>query len=159
MKSHSNSYDPAYRQGVGIMLLNQHSLVFVGQRFDSEFDAWQMPQGGIDPGEDPSAAMYRELEEEVGTAKVELIAESKQWLKYDLPEKLKASFWGGKYQGQQQKWYLVRLKGGDELININTPHPEFKAYKWVEPMLLPEMIVPFKRELYKAILSEFSSYL
>lgn len=118
-----------------------------------------MPQGGIDDGEDASTAALRELEEEVGTCNVEIIAESKDWLNYDLPEHLIGKLWGGKYRGQTQRWFLMRFLGSDDEINIQTKHQEFSEWKWVSPSELPEVIVPFKRDLYQKILTEFERYL
>ena len=143
------------------MLVNRDGLVFVGQRLDaakSEYpDAWQMPQGGIDKGEDAEAAAVRELEEETGIVSehIEIIARSKDELFYDLPDALLGKIWKGKYRGQRQKWFLMRFTGSDENININTDHPEFTNWKWADPAGLPEMIVPFKKDLYRAILKEF----
>lgn len=144
-----------YRKGVGIALLNAENKVFVGQRVDQMFDAWQMPQGGIDDGEMPLQAALRELEEEIGTNHVEIIKESSAWLRYEVPAEIAPHFWNGKYIGQEQKWFLAKLLGGDELINLNTPHPEFITYKWVDSSELVSGIVPFKKELYAAIVKEF----
>lgn len=148
-----------YRPGVGIILLNKDKLVFVGQRIDQTSEAWQMPQGGIDEGEEPHIAALRELEEEIGTNKFEIIAESQRWLDYDLPDDLVRKLWRGKYRGQRQKWYVAQFTGRDEDINLETKHPEFQQWKWIEPKLLPELIVPFKIELYKKLLEEFSHWL
>jgi putative (di)nucleoside polyphosphate hydrolase len=147
-----------YREGVGIALLNRDDLVFVGQRIDQTAEAWQMPQGGIDPGEDPLQAALREMEEEIGVpAKLaEVIAESRGWLSYDLPADLADKVWGGRYRGQRQKWYLARFKGGDSDINIETPHPEFKEWRWLPFRQLPDLIVPFKRPIYELIVAEFA---
>jgi len=145
-----------YRPCVGIMLINSDNLVFAAKRIDMIAEAWQMPQGGIDDGEEPRITAMRELEEEIGTNKAEIIAESKEWLTYDLPEDLIPKIWGGKYRGQKQKWFAMRFTGGDHDININTKHPEFSHWKWVKPAELPEIIVPFKRELYTRIVQEFS---
>lgn len=147
-----------YREGVGIALLNRDDLVFVGQRIDQTAEAWQMPQGGIDPGEDPLQAALREMEEEIGVpAKLaEVIAESRGWLSYDLPADLADKVWGGRYRGQRQKWYLARFKGRDSDINIETPHPEFKEWRWLPFRQLPELIVPFKRPIYELIVAEFA---
>jgi putative (di)nucleoside polyphosphate hydrolase len=147
-----------YREGVGIALLNRDDLVFVGQRIDQTAEAWQMPQGGIDPGEDPLQAALREMEEEIGVAAklVEVIAESRGWLSYDLPADLADKVWGGRYRGQRQKWYLARFKGRDSDINIETPHPEFKEWRWLPFRQLPELIVPFKRPIYELIVAEFA---
>jgi putative (di)nucleoside polyphosphate hydrolase len=143
-----------YRPAVGIMLLNPDNRVFVAQRCEMP-GAWQMPQGGIDPGEDPRQAAFRELAEEIGTAKAEVIAESAQWLRYDLPPELVGRVWGGRYRGQAQKWFAMRFVGRDEDINLETEHPEFDAWQWVPAADLPRLIVPFKRQLYLNILAEF----
>jgi putative (di)nucleoside polyphosphate hydrolase len=148
-----------YRLGVGVMLLNAQKHVFVGRRIDMRSEAWQMPQGGVDEGENPRAAALRELEEEIGTAKAEIIAESRGWLDYDLPHHLVPELWGGQYRGQRQKWYLMRFTGTDDDINLATAHPEFFEWKWAEAATLPELIVPFKRALYQHIVREFSYYL
>ncbi|MCZ4282476.1 RNA pyrophosphohydrolase [Kiloniella laminariae] len=145
-----------YRPCVGIMLLNQENRVFVAQRIDNPGEAWQMPQGGIDDGEEPLVAALRELEEETGTAKAELLAESSSWLTYDLPHDLVPKIWKGRYRGQKQKWYAFRFKGENSDINIETDIPEFSDWKWVEMSELPQLIVPFKRELYRKIVAEFS---
>ena len=145
-----------YRQAVGIMLLNPQRKVFIARRIDMPgAAAWQMPQGGIDPGETPREAALRELEEEIGTADAEIIGESRGWLQYDLPAELAGGVWGGRYRGQQQKWFLMRFTGRDSDINLATDHPEFDTWQWVAPMRLPELIVPFKRQLYTEILAEF----
>lgn len=146
-----------YRPCVGMMILNAANQVFVARRIDTLVEAWQMPQGGIDEGENPQAAVLREMEEEIGTNKAEIIAESREWLSYDLPEHLVPQLWGGKYRGQKQKWFALRFTGTDSDINIATKHPEFSQWKWVEPAQVPELIVPFKRELYQSIVQEFSS--
>lgn len=150
---------PQYRPCVGIMLMNEDKKVLVGQRRDNAGDAWQMPQGGIDPGESPMQAAFRELEEEVGTAQASIIAESPEWLTYDLPDDLASVFWGGKYRGQIQRWFLMRLLVGEDALTVHTSDPEFRALSWVEPATLPEIIVPFKRSVYEAVLSTFSTYL
>jgi putative (di)nucleoside polyphosphate hydrolase len=150
-----------YRRGVGIMLLNREGKVFVGARIDNSDDAWQMPQGGLDEGEDSWACALRELEEETGIAPhlVERVGSAPERLKYDLPEELRGTLWGGEYVGQDQDWYLARFRGTDADVDIATEHPEFRDWKWVEPERLPELIVPFKRELYRRLLSEFAGYL
>ncbi len=145
-----------YRAGVGIMLLNRASEVFVGQRIDNPADAWQMPQGGIDDGEDPLTAAWREMEEETGTNKADLLAESRGWLNYDLPPDLADRIWKGRYRGQRQKWFAFRFAGGDGDIRIDTPRPEFRAWKWAAMRELPTLIVPFKRKLYADLLVEFA---
>ena len=148
-----------YRPGVGIMLLNASSLVFVGQRIDNPADAWQMPQGGIDEGEEPLAAAWREMHEEIGTDKAELVAESRDWLHYDLPAELADRIWKGRYRGQRQKWFVFRFRGRDDDINIATRHPEFRSWKWAPMAALPDMIVPFKRKLYRDLTAEFANLL
>ena len=151
--------DAAYRRGVGIMLLNRDGRVFVAKRIDMPSDAWQMPQGGIDAGETPAEAALRELKEEIGTNRADMLAESRDWYRYDLPAELHTRLWGGKYRGQQQKWFLMRFTGADRDIDLATEHPEFCDWKWVAPATLPELIVPFKRPLYIALLDEFHSLL
>jgi putative (di)nucleoside polyphosphate hydrolase len=149
--------DLPYRQGVGILLINDQGLVFVAQRIDTT-GAWQMPQGGIDRGEDPEDAAYRELEEEIGTNAATLLGETEGWLRYDLPEDLVGKVWKGKYRGQEQKWYCMRLDGPDALIDLDTDHPEFDDWKWVPLEQVLEGIVPFKRDLYAAIVAELGQY-
>lgn len=155
--------DPrAYRRGVGVMLLNSRGQVFVGARIDNTDEAWQMPQGGIDEGEDdPWMTALREVEEETGILPhlVERVANCPERLKYDLPEGLRSKLWGGKYKGQDQDWFLARFLGNDSDINIATSHPEFREWKWVAPEQLPDLIVPFKRDLYRRLIGEFAEYL
>jgi putative (di)nucleoside polyphosphate hydrolase len=144
-----------YRLGVGVVMLNRQGLVFVGKRLDSTMEAWQMPQGGIDPGETPWRAAVRELGEETGAAAhhVELIAEAPGWFWYDLPDELVGVVWKGKYAGQKQKWYAVRFTGADSDIDIATEHQEFSHWQWVEAGRLVDLIVPFKRQLYTDVLT------
>jgi putative (di)nucleoside polyphosphate hydrolase len=150
---------PGYRSAVGIMLLSRAGEVFVARRIDMPMlPAWQMPQGGIDPGETPIQAALRELKEEIGTDKAEILGESRMWLQYDLPVKLAGGVWGGRYRGQRQKWFAMRFTGNDTDIDLATDHPEFDAWKWILPERLPEVIVPFKRQLYIDILAEFGTY-
>ena len=153
--------DDRYRRGVGVMLLNGRGQVFVGKRIDNTDEAWQMPQGGIDKGEEPWATALRELEEETGIPPhlVERIADCPERLKYDLPKALQGKLWGGKYIGQDQDWYLARFLGRDGDVNIATRHPEFNAWKWIDAQHLPEVIVPFKRDLYRRLLREFAEHL
>jgi putative (di)nucleoside polyphosphate hydrolase len=120
--------------------------------------AWQMPQGGIDPGETPSEAALRELREEIGTDKAEILAESRAWLCYDVPSDIVGTIWGGRYRGQRQKWFLMRFTGNDADIDLATEHPEFDDWRWARPEQLPELIVPFKRRLYIDVLDEFREY-
>jgi putative (di)nucleoside polyphosphate hydrolase len=145
-----------YRQCVGIMLLNGCGQVLVARRADMpKTSAWQMPQGGIDWGETPREAAMRELEEEIGTGKAEIVAESRGWMTYDFPLELAGRVWGGRFRGQRQKWFLMRFTGIDADIELASQHPEFDAWRWVDPERLPELIVAFKRQLYAAVLSEF----
>ena len=147
-----------YRPCVGMMLVNMDGRVFVGQRLDSKVEAWQMPQGGIDDGEDPRDTALRELAEETGIVAdlVKIIAQSQDELFYDLPDDLVGKIWGGKYRGQRQTWFLMRFTGTDDDVNIKTAHQEFRDWRWIEPEQLPELIVPFKKKLYRDILSEFA---
>jgi putative (di)nucleoside polyphosphate hydrolase len=151
--------DAAYRAAVGIMLLNRAGLVFVARRIDMATEAWQMPQGGIDEGEAPRAAALRELKEEIGTDKAVILAESRGWLRYELPAGLAGKAWGGRYRGQRQKWFAMRFTGSDSDIDLATEHPEFNDWKWVQPATLPNVIIPFKRQLYLDILAEFAALL
>jgi putative (di)nucleoside polyphosphate hydrolase len=144
-----------YRPNVGVILVNRHGWVFVAARIDNPADAWQMPQGGIDKGEDPAVAALRELEEEIGTGKAEIVAESESWYQYDLPPELVGKMWGGKYRGQKQKWYVLRFLGMDSDIDLDTRHPEFRAWKWVPFEQVPDLIVPFKRDLYQELVEAF----
>jgi len=150
-----NPPDLPYRSGVGIVLLNRDNLVFVGQRIDRTTEAWQMPQGGIDEGEQPVEAALRELEEEIGTDKAVIVAESRDWLTYDLPAELIGKVWRGRYRGQKQKWFAMRFEGDDGDIRLQTAHPEFDAFRWVPMPELPSLIVPFKRRLYEDVVAEF----
>ncbi len=159
-------YDPLpYRPCVGIMLVNADNQVFVAKRNDNRTspwkDAWQMPQGGIDEGEDAQAAAFRELEEETGVCadSVELIAQSKDEHFYDLPKELLGKLWKGKWRGQRQYWYLMRYLGPDSDINIDTEIPEFSEWKWSKIENLADNIVPFKRIIYQNLAQEFSALL
>ncbi len=145
-----------YRPCVGIMLLNPENRVFVAQRRDMKSTAWQMPQGGIDSGEAPIEAAWREMREEIGTNRARLLAESAGWYHYDLPEELASQLWGGRYRGQKQKWFAFRFEGTDRDIDIATERPEFTSWKWAPMQDLPSLIVPFKRQLYRDILAEFA---
>ena len=151
--------DPAYRLGVGVMLLNADGLVFVARRNDMPGDHWQMPQGGIDENEAPRSAALRELKEEIGTDRAVILAEAQTWLTYELPRNLASTAWSGQYRGQRQKWFAARFIGVDAEIDLDTEHPEFTDWRWVEVTALPELIVPFKRQLYLDVIEEFRSLL
>ena len=150
-----------YRPCAGLMILNRDGRVFVGQRKDTSVEAWQMPQGGIDPGEDAETAALRELGEETGIVadRVELIAIAAKELTYDLPPELVGKVWKGRWRGQRQRWFLYRFLGDDSEIDIATEHEEFIAWRWIEPAELPSLIVPFKKALYEEILILFRDYL
>ncbi|WP_373084331.1 RNA pyrophosphohydrolase [Sneathiella sp.] len=148
-----------YRPCAGMMVINDKSKVLVGRRLDMVSEHWQMPQGGIDPDEDPLEAAYRELEEEIGTRNVTLLHRLDNWLTYDLPDNLVGKIWKGRYCGQQQKWFLFRFLGDDGEINIKTVHPEFSEWKWADINDLVHLIVPFKRDLYETIVREFKPHI
>ncbi len=150
-----------YRPCVGVMLANRAGEVFVGQRFETKEPAWQMPQGGIDPGESPQEAALRELWEETGVpaALVRPEAETRDWLSYDLPHDIVPRIWKGRYRGQTQKWFLLRFLGEDHQVNIATEHPEFSEWRWLAPDAVVEQIVPFKRPVYEAVIGELKAYL
>lgn len=150
-----------YRPCAGVMLMNREGQVFVGQRIDWTLEAWQMPQGGIDEGEDAYAAAIRELGEETGVASalVELVAVAPDWLTYDLPPELVGKVWKGRYRGQRQRWFLFRFLGEDADVKIATAHPEFRAWRWMAPDELADAIVPFKRALYEEVLAAFRPHL
>jgi putative (di)nucleoside polyphosphate hydrolase len=149
-----------YRPCAGIMLANMHGKIFVGQRMDRPegTDAWQMPQGGIDDGEEAETTALRELFEETGIRAdlVDILARSKEEHFYDLPEDMIGRIWKGKYRGQRQMWFLMRFKGSDTDINIETEHQEFTSWQWVDAAQVPQLIVPFKKRLYETILAEFA---
>ena len=150
-----------YRPCAGVMLINREGLVFAGLRNDSDATAWQMPQGGIDKGEAPLDAALRELWEETGVTAdlVELIAEAPDWIAYDLPPDLLGKVWKGKYRGQKQRWFLFRFNGADDQVNIATEHPEFSQWRWIAADAMLEAIVPFKREVYAAVIAAFRPHL
>jgi putative (di)nucleoside polyphosphate hydrolase len=144
-----------YRPCVGIMLFNRGGKVFVGKRIDQTIEGWQMPQGGIDKGEAPRDAAVRELEEEIGTHQVEILREHPEWLQYDLPPNLVGLSLRGRYRGQTQKWFAMRLLGQDSQIHLATRHPEFSQWKWLFIEELPRLIVPFKRDVYAKVVAAF----
>ncbi|MBN8512216.1 MAG: RNA pyrophosphohydrolase [Rickettsiales bacterium] len=151
--------DLPFRPGVGMMIVDKENRVFVGKRVDSKTHGWQMPQGGIDIGETPSSAALREMEEEIGCRLGYIIAESKNWYSYRVPDFLIPRLWDGKYCGQKQKWFLIRFTGTDGDINIKTTHPEFDNWKWVNFDQLLADIIPFKLKLYKQVVKEFKQIL
>ena len=165
MHAHADVYGRAmtdfaslpYRPCAGVMLVNRDGKVLVGQRLDSVLEAWQMPQGGVDPGEDPLEAAYRELWEETGVRRelVEFVDAAPGELTYDLPDDLIGRIWDGQWRGQRQRWFLFRFLGEDSDVNIATAEPEFRAWLWADPSDLPDLIVPFKRALYEQVLAAF----
>lgn len=144
------------RTGVGIIVLNSKNQVFVGKRKDNPGNKWQMPQGGVDKGEDFITAMKRELIEETSIKNIKIIREIDHFFEYELPENLVGIIWKGKFRGQKQKWFITRFLGQDNEINLNTKHPEFFEWKWIEPKRLPEVIVHFKKDLYENLLKEIN---
>ena len=155
-----------YRPNVGIMLANPAGLIFAGQRLDAMRlgtgeTAWQMPQGGIDKGEDPREAALRELEEEIGVppSLVTIEAEYPDWLTYDLPVEVVPKIWKGRYRGQKQRWYLMRFLGTDDQVVIETAHPEFRRWTWIAPGEMLDKVVPFKRDIYARLVAAFESRL
>lgn len=151
----------SYRPAAGIMLLNREGKVWVGQRLDNKLEAWQMPQGGLDPGEAPRDGALRELEEETGIRAdlVEIVAQAPDELTYDLPEDMVGVIWKETWRGQRQTWFLARFLGADADVNLQTPHPEFRAWRWAEVESLPAMIVPFKKKLYEDVIAAFRPWL
>ncbi|RYJ04372.1 MAG: RNA pyrophosphohydrolase [Acetobacteraceae bacterium] len=156
--------DLPYRDNVGAVVFNPAGLVLVARRADlpnaeGAPGGWQLPQGGMDPGEDPSVAVFRELEEEVGTARAEIMAEHPDWLTYDLPPALLGKALGGKFRGQRQKWFALRFLGTDADIRLDLdPHPEFDAWRWVPLADLPSLAVPFKLAIYTILARDFARF-
>ena len=150
-----------YRPCVGVVLMNRDGRLFAGRRIDNPGPAWQMPQGGIDPGEAPRDAALRELQEETGVSpdKVRVLAETRDWIPYDLPVDLVPNLWKGRYRGQEQKWFLMRFDGSDSDIDIRTDTPEFSEWAWMEPEALLSCIVPFKRATYTRVFEAFADHL
>ena len=143
-----------FRIGVGIIVLNKKNQVFVGKRKDNPGNIWQMPQGGIDKGEDFISAMKRELMEETSIKNIKILKELEHLYQYDLPKNLVGIIWKGKFRGQKQKWFITRFLGEDTEINLKTKHPEFIEWKWIKPEELPEVIVYFKKEIYLSLVKE-----
>ena len=150
-----------YRPCVGVVLIDARGLVFAGQRIDSPSPAWQMPQGGIDDGEKPKEAAFRELLEETGVTRelVEFVGKTHRWVTYDLPPELLGKVWGGKFRGQRQKWFLFRFKGRDSDIKITNDHAEFAQWRWILADEMVQNIVPFKRAVYEEVVRSFRAYL
>jgi len=144
-----------YRPAVGVMLLNRQGMIFVGKRIDQTVEGWQMPQGGIDDGEAPRQAALRELKEEAGTDRAEIVAEMDDWITYDLPAHLVGVAFHGKFRGQRQKWFALRFTGSDGDIDLHAHEPEFSAWKWLALEELPRVIVPFKRDSYAKVIDAF----
>lgn len=151
--------DRPYRPCVGIVLINAARLIFVGQRIDNMVEAWQMPQGGIDEGETPLEAGYREMMEEIGTNNATYLGEHSGWLDYDIPENLANRLWQGRFRGQTQKWLAFRFDGHDDEINITTHQPEFRSWRWAPATDLPHLAVPFKRDVYDNVIGEMQPFL
>ena len=147
------------RQGVGVIVLNQNNEVFVAKRKDNPIDKWQMPQGGININETPFNAMKRELEEETSITTIKVLKEIDNWLEYELPPNLLGKIWKGKYRGQKQKWFIVKFFGNDGEINLNTKHPEFIEWKWINYKSLTDVIVDFKKDVYKELKNELKNFL
>ena len=145
-----------YRPCVGIFLLNNENKLFVARRIDNKAEAWQMPQGGIEPGEIAGVACFREMQEEIGTKNAEVIRELDDWLSYDIPHDLADSLWDGVYRGQKQKWVALRFLGSDDEIDIETDEPEFNDWKWVAPREILGLAVPFKQKVYDQVLERFA---
>ena len=145
------------RLGVGIIVLNNENKVFVGKRKDNPTDRWQMPQGGVDQGENLEEAMKRELKEETSIQNIKIIKELDEWTEYELPDYLLGKIWKGKYKGQRQKWFIVRFLGDDTEINLNTKYPEFIEWQWIKIENLPEVIVQFKKKVYEDLLPRIKS--
>ena len=147
-----------FRRGVGIMLVNNQGLIFVGQRIDVTVDPWQMPQGGIEDGESPRTAALRELREEIGTCNADVIMASEAWMHYELPTELIERLPRSAWRGQSQKWFLMRFRGADVEIDVATEHSEFSKWKWIPSEQLLDLIVPFKRDIYRKVLQEFTPH-
>ena len=147
------------RTGVGIVVINSKNKVFVGKRIDNPSNKWQLPQGGVDKDEDLLSAMRRELNEETSIKNIQILKELDYWVEYELPKRLIGIIWKGKFRGQKQKWFISRFTGNDSEINIKTNHPEFIDWKWVEMNELPNIIVDFKKDIYKKILIKLREFI
>jgi putative (di)nucleoside polyphosphate hydrolase len=147
-----------YRPGVGIVLINERREIFMAQRSDVEHAAWQMPQGGIEPGETPQQAVLRELREEIGTNNATFALEAAHWIYYDVPTKLAQQAWGGRWAGQRQKWFLMAFQGNDTEIDLATEHPEFRDWQWTSPQTLIALAPPFKRQFYRSVFAQFDAF-
>ena len=147
------------RTGVGIIVLNNNNQIFVGKRKDNPGDKWQMPQGGVDKGEDFITAMRRELIEETSIKNIKILKEIQNMYQYELPNNLVGIIWKGKFRGQRQKWFITKFLGKDDEINLDTKHPEFIDWKWIDPQELPEVIVDFKKKLYLNLLKEIKQFI
>ena len=147
------------RIGVGVIIFNNNNNIFVGKRKDNPIDKWQMPQGGVDKGENYISAMRRELLEETSIKSIKILKELEGFYEYELPENLVGIIWKGKFRGQRQKWFITKFFGNENEINLNTKHPEFIDWKWISPEKLPEVIVDFKKNLYVKLLSEIREFI
>ena len=147
------------RSGVGVIILNNQNKIFVGKRKDNPIDKWQMPQGGVDEGEDYLSAMKRELLEETSIKSIEVLLEIEEFFEYELPEKLLGKIWKGKFKGQKQKWFITRFTGNENEINLKTRNPEFIEWKWILPEKLPEVIVDFKKKMYLRLLTHIKKFI
>ena len=155
---HQSNYDQAYRSGVGMVIFNREGLILLAERIGS-LSSWQMPQGGIDEGEDLEVAVFREMEEEIGTRNAKIIGMMDEWLCYDFPAHTSQKLWGGRYRGQRQKWVALRFLGEDSDINLEAhANPEFSRWRWVPLSELMKYVVPFKRGVYERVIREFSRY-
>ncbi len=147
------------RLGVGAVVLNEKNNVFVGKRIDNPINKWQMPQGGVDNGENLEQAMRRELEEETSIKNIKILKEIDKWFEYELPSNLLGKIWKGKFRGQKQKWFIIRFLGNEKEINLKTRNPEFNQWKWIKIEDLPNVIVDFKKEVYKNLTIEIKNYI
>jgi len=160
LPSHATDQPPPdYRPCAGILLANQEGLVFIGERRGLTWHTWQMPQGGIDPGEEPLAAAKRELHEETGVTQVDLLAESDHWHCYDIPENNRPRHWQGRHIGQCQRWFAFRFTGDDSAVDLDVHEPEFSLWRWATPEEVLDLVVPFKRQVYQAVIDEFRPFL